>query len=967
MREGEAIITMNKFVSTLLKRSTLMITSFVLAVSSLSAAMPLFLSHTANATGETVISPTSLGGWQEYTQSGGDVSFVASSGAPIGNGALQLTTANDVNSVSSLYFETNIALNGINNLSYKTKQLAGPVGSANPSYYLGIDADGTGSDKFYVLYETYYNGSNIANQWQTWDIDNNNGKFWSSHAVGVLGSNSGGSYTKNFTLNDLKAAYPNAKVFEYGLNMGTYNPDWRSLVDGLDFNSTVYDFEPFTPPLAATQSTQTVLQSDFANAMDTWTYYSDTTNTPDSNATTNHEIVANPTPLPADNGAVKLNGANGDKWNLASAQYSGTKLRDISALGFSVRTSNPGSAYVNLDVDFNNPGITSSYQGRLVYIPSATANTWTNAEAVASNGMWRWSNMVTGTASAWPDGDTANERSWNDIISAFPDATVTAVNDVAFGSLYLRSDGTSTTYYDNVYLATSLKNVKYNFELPDTTAPNVPIHNSPSDGAVRTTSQQTLIDWWDVTDPSTPVTYFYQSSTSSATNGVGGSFVTPIYSSGPLSVSQIATPNTPEGTYYWHVKACDSLNNCTAWSNPWSLHIDNTAPVVVINSPTGSLFNSDVQVKGTVTDLNLRHYWLNIKKDGVTIINSTVLSSSFTNKLLATLTQDGDYVVTLAARDLAGGGSSTGNRSGDVVKEFTIDKTAPNAPNGLSMKVTSSNVNIVDGTSTNKSDVTASWLSNNTEPVTFIYKYWNDITGNQYKVGNEYPVHTSSTSYSGVLNQGQGVHHFCVVAVDLAGNESACSAPFTVGYDITNPSAAITTTGTQSTATPTISGTVDADATNLVFTIDGITQPLTWTAGNTTWTSTPTTALADGTHSMSIVATDSAGNQGGQAGTITISVPVTLLTAAPGETTPTPQATVTPGEVLGDQTTNEDIAKTGDNKTNQSPSILGDATTNNPMNLFGLAWYWWLAILAAIIAIWWIIAAALRRRDQGNA
>lgn len=116
----------------------------------------------------------------------------------------------------------------------------------------------------------------------------------------------------------------------------------------------------------------------------------------------------------------------------------------------------------------------------------------------------------------------------------------------------------------------------------DMVAPAVPTHVSPEDGVVTTTADQTSIDWTDVSDPS-GVTYIYQSSTSSDKNS-DGSFVTPAYTSTALTASEIPTPGTPEGVYYWHVKAVDGAGNESAWTTPWMIIVDNTAPVLSLNT-----------------------------------------------------------------------------------------------------------------------------------------------------------------------------------------------------------------------------------------------------------------------------------------------------------------------------------------------------------------------------------------------
>ncbi len=198
-----------------------------------------------------------------------------------------------------------------------------------------------------------------------------------------------------------------------------------------------------------------VLPSNFANTATTWTFHDDTANpfvaaTPTHNS--QHETVMKPGSTEStDNGAVKLQGAaSGAKWNLASLQYSGTKLSDITSLGFDLRTDSPGKAYINLDIDFNVPAI-SGYQGRLVYVPTGVvADTWDDHEAVASNGLWQWSNIVTGTATEWPDGSTVEARSWDELMNSFPSARITSIDNQSLGSMYLSSDGTSTTNYDKV-------------------------------------------------------------------------------------------------------------------------------------------------------------------------------------------------------------------------------------------------------------------------------------------------------------------------------------------------------------------------------------------------------------------------------------------------------------------------------------------------------------------------------------
>ncbi|MDA3815101.1 MAG: Ig-like domain repeat protein, partial [Patescibacteria group bacterium] len=143
-----------------------------------------------------------------------------------------------------------------------------------------------------------------------------------------------------------------------------------------------------------------------------------------------------------------------------------------------------------------------------------------------------------------------------------------------------------------------------------------------------------------------------------------------------------------EGTYGFAVRAVDKVGNKSDWAlsgesleGSCEITYDSTAPTVAIINPTESLLTGSVEVRGTVTDDHPHHYWLQIKKNGTVISSNTVNeSNSFDDRLFATLTDDGDYEITLAARDAVGGTANSGNRSADVVKTFTIDNTPPNIP-----------------------------------------------------------------------------------------------------------------------------------------------------------------------------------------------------------------------------------------------------------------------------------------------
>lgn len=471
-------------------------------------------------------------------------------------------------------------------------------------------------------------------------------------------------------------------------------------------------------------------------------------------------------------------------------------------------------------------------------------------------------------------------------------------------------------------------------------------------------------------------------------------------------------------------------------------------PVVSIDSPTASLSNTSVEVRGTVTDDDLRRYWVYVTRNGVEVRNSVVLSSGIDNELLYTAVDDGDYVVTLAARDIVG------NRSDDVVRSFTVDKTAPAKPTLVSPS---------DGASANGGP-TQRWTHENMADVAyFLYESYSDagLTSRVYPSSASSPVNLAKATQRTIGGSQNITIWWRIGAVDAAGNVSWSDArqlivdnsaptvnvtttplvggptgkaainatfdadvvsyaiyidgdttpivaetgvPFTeylwdtsalasgtyvvrvvvtdaagntgentatVEVDNDGPAALITTTGTQNTATPTISGTVDADATELEFYIDGVLQTagLTWVPGDTTWLFTGYT-FTDGDYDVQIVARDIYSNEGGQIATIEVVVPTIEDDPETEDVDESaPVTTVTPGEVLGEQDTNPDL--TPEQEADSDAAELGDSTekvaqaadTNNDSKIFGLDWYWWVVIVAAAGAAGWWIAAAVRRRN----
>jgi hypothetical protein len=134
------------------------------------------------------------------------------------------------------------------------------------------------------------------------------------------------------------------------------------------------------------------------------------------------------------------------------------------------------------------------------------------------------------------------------------------------------NDNGTTRSQDYTFLTSSA-----NMNLP------APTLLSPPNGITETSDEQQSASWSAVSDAAGGITYVYQAAHASTT-AEDGSFTDPSYTSEPLSTTTIATPNTPEGVYWWHVQATDAQGNQSDWSAPWQFTIDNSsnagAPVI---------------------------------------------------------------------------------------------------------------------------------------------------------------------------------------------------------------------------------------------------------------------------------------------------------------------------------------------------------------------------------------------------
>jgi hypothetical protein len=224
------------------------------------------------AKNSTVVTPTTQQGFQADTQNGGNVTFIPDPAAAIiggGNGALQLTTTDSVDSGAQYTKETNTSLANITELSYYTKRNSGPE-YADASFALGVDLNGASGGSTFLIYEPYLqqppSSSGTTGMFTFQDVDQ--GRLYSTQTVtcsnGTIQGGPGGS-GPFYTLAQIKQTCPNAVVTLYGVFIGTYNLNYDVEVDLLNFNGTTYNFEPDgTAPGTGPQTIEQCKNSGYA-------------------------------------------------------------------------------------------------------------------------------------------------------------------------------------------------------------------------------------------------------------------------------------------------------------------------------------------------------------------------------------------------------------------------------------------------------------------------------------------------------------------------------------------------------------------------------------------------------------------------------------------------------------------------------------------------------------------------------
>ncbi|MGS6269443.1 Ig-like domain-containing protein, partial [Enterobacter hormaechei] len=239
---------------------------------------------------------------------------------------------------------------------------------------------------------------------------------------------------------------------------------------------------------------------------------------------------------------------------------------------------------------------------------------------------------------------------------------------------------------------------------------------------------------------------------------------------------------------------------------------------------------------------------------------------------------EGNHAITTTATDAAGNTSPA-----STAVTFVVDTVAPGAPAIVSITddVAPGTGTLGSGSSTNDP---RPQLTGTAEAGSTVTIYDNGIAIGTAVVGSN-----GSWSFTPSVNLSEGSHQLTVRATDVAGNTGLASPVFTVTVDVTAPQTpsgfiinddtgvlkgAIGAGQFTDASEPRLTGRGEPGSTITVYD-NGVVIGTTTVLPNGTWSITPTSPLAEGTHSITLRETDAAGNQSGLSQPINFTVDLT--------------------------------------------------------------------------------------------
>jgi uncharacterized protein (TIGR03382 family) len=535
-----------------------------------------------------------------------------------------------------------------------------------------------------------------------------------------------------------------------------------------------------------------------------------------------------------------------------------------------------------------------------VSVGTTTANAAGNWTLTPATALVDGPHMVRATATDAAGNTSASSNTNTFIVDTTPPAApvvvtpangaVTNDNTPAYSGT-AEAGSTVTVIVDGVSVGTTTANAAGNWTLTPATAladgPHT-VSATATDAAGNTSaSSNTNTFIVDTTPPAAPVVV-------TPANGSVTSDNTPAYSGTAEAGSTVTvivdgvsvgtttanaagnwtlTPATAlvDGPHMVRATATDAAGNTSASSNTNTFIVDTTPPAapVVVTPANGAVTNDNTPAYSGTAEAGST---VTVIVDGVSVGTTTANAAGTWTLTPATALADGPHTVSATATDAAGNTSASSNTN-----TFIVDTTPPAAPVVQTP---------ADGSVTNDNTPDYSGTAEAGSTVTVI------VDG--VSVGTTTANAAGNWTFTPAAPLADGPHTVRATATDAAGNTSANSNTNTFIVDTTGPTVPVVLTPANGTVTsdntPAYSGTAEADSTVTIF-VDGVSVGTTVADAAGNWTFTPATALADGSHSVKVTATDTTGNTSPDSNTNTFIVDTTppaapvVLTPADGAVT----------------------------------------------------------------------------------
>ncbi|WP_336821492.1 BapA/Bap/LapF family large adhesin [Cedecea sp. VD20] len=330
--------------------------------------------------------------------------------------------------------------------------------------------------------------------------------------------------------------------------------------------------------------------------------------------------------------------------------------------------------------------------------------------------------------------------------------------------------------------------------------------------------------------------------------------------------------NLGEGSHTLTVTATDAAGNVSLPSTGFVVNVDTLAPAAPLVVSVTNDITSQPITSGQPTNDNTPTFSGTAEagttltfKDGNVVIGTVTVPVGGNWSFTPTVPLlDGSHNITVTATDAAGNvsGPSTGFN-------VVVDTVPPVVPVILSViddqTQPGTNLPLINGQLTKDTQPTLSGTAEANATITV--KDGNNVLGTTQADALGVWTFTPSAPL------GQGTHTLNVTATDAAGNVSN-AASFGVNIDSVAPNPPVIVTVLDNTAPvlgpitngqatnetrPSLSGTAEAGATIKVYS-DGNLIGTTIANGSGAWTLTPVAALGNGAHTLTVTATDAAGN-----------------------------------------------------------------------------------------------------------